>query len=300
MPVRVEPCGDARWALGMGLLPELVQSERLPARLWVATPADQPDQILGAAALITRPRDTRRTGFSGLVRVLPSWRRQGLGMRLLACLCTEAERWGVPYLHGWGPLAEGGEAAFLRRQGFEPLRQVSHFYGEAGPALAHMRPRLQRLQRRLGVAAGWQLRDLTPADQADVATLYAAHFGLSVAAATQRVAQALATPIGQACSVLVRAPSGALAAFVLAQPKDGLPEVGLWFTHPQHRQGPAALMVLTDFMERGQRLGAPGAFFHCHDETPATLKTALRVGALTTLDTWTYAKPLAAAQTVLP
>lgn len=292
MSILVEPCGPERWALAMALLPELLDADRVPAQAWVARLADHPLHLVGAGAVVTRPRDQRRTGYRAQVQVLPAWRRQGVGSRLLQRLCDDTRHWGVPYLHGWTDYAGGVEVQFLRRHGFEPLREISHFHGDTATTLPQLRQRVQRVLAHQPADQRWQLQRLDSADTPAVAALYAAHFGVSPQAAERRIAQALATPIGQACSVLGRNAAGELCGFLLARPKDGLPEVDLWLVDPRHRLGPGALLLLTRFVECIDAIGAPGAHFHCHDDTPATLKVARRIGARRTHEAWTYAKPL--------
>ena len=301
MSIFIEPGGPDRWAAALALLPELLACERLPGDTWVARLADSPLHIVGAAALVTQPRDPRRTGFRGLVRVLPAWRRRGLGAQLLQALQRQTLDWGLPYLHAWTAYPEAGPAAFLRRMGFEPLREVLHFYGETATTLAQLRERVQRLHARTPAAKAWPLSPLGESDLPAAAALYATHFGQSRQAAEQALRATLATAIGAQCSVVARdleagpAGGGKVVGLLLAKDRDGLPEVDLWIVDHRHRLGPGALLLLTGFVERIAALGAPGAHFHCHDDTPATLKVARRIGAQTTLQTWTYAKALQAA-----
>lgn len=293
MSIRIEPCGPERWALAVSLLPELLEVDRMPAQAWVACLANAPAQLVGAAAVVKRARDQRRTGYRGLVRVLPAWRRQRLGTQLLTRLCEETQRWGVPWLHAWSAYSESdasGELGFLRGQGFERLREISYFYADTAATLPQLRQRVARLLAHQPVAQRWQLHPLTAADTASVVALYAAHFSMSAPAAAARVARALDTPIGRACSVLGRNAAGELCGFLLAKPNDGLPEVDLWMVDPRHRLGPGALLLLACFAERLADIGAPGAHFHCNDETPATLKSARRFGATGTRQAFTYAK----------
>lgn len=108
-------------------------------QVWVACTAD--DLVVGA--VITSVRDG--TGYVEELDVLPAHGRRGLGARLLACVCTWAERQGYPAvtLSTFRDVPWNGP--FYRKQGFRELARE-----EWTPGMQ----RIRALETRHGLQVG--------------------------------------------------------------------------------------------------------------------------------------------------
>lgn len=263
----------------LALLPELATAAALPPSLLVAHPAREPSRLLGAAALVPQLRDPQSPGFPGLWRVLPAYRRGGIGRALLSALAVQARRWDIDHLHAWEPLAEGSEAAFLRALGFRPQLCLYDFVseGNATPALTHRL--LTRLRNKGRLPPTAQLLPLAEAPLARCALLYSLHFGCPVSAALATLNAALADADARAVSVALLE-DGKLLGFLLAAPAADMMEVKFWICDPAWRHGWPALMLLDEFMRRLQAIGGQRARYACNEKTLATLNLARKSGAV--------------------
>jgi GNAT superfamily N-acetyltransferase len=276
--VVVEAAG-AHVAAALTLLPETLQGEVLPSRMWIAHPPDRPHEVLAAAAAVPVLHDPAAPGFRGIARVLAEYRRQGIGRALVREVAQDAAAWGTARLHAWFAHDAGSpEAAFLRALRFMPHTGVHHFIGTTTQALQDCGDRLLRLKLRGRVPPDARLVPLHEADLSAVARLYASHLGGSPAELSQRLAKELDDGLCRALSVAVLC-GPHLAGFMLMQHRDGLPLAELWISDPSYRHGWASLVSLHGALQRCLELGATQHRFHCNDAAVATLNFARRSGA---------------------
>lgn len=259
------------------LLPELLSAEAWPPTWWVAHLEGRPEALVAAGALVPRLRDPAAPAFPCLVRVLPGYRRLGIGRALIARLADDAARWDVDALSSW-EAHDGAEAAFLRATGFAPDLAVHHFVGEVAQALPLCAQREQALRARGRIPASIRLLPLHEASLDAVTGLYRSHVGGSDAAIRRRIEAALAEPSCRQLSVAAVDESG-LAGFLLATLQGGVPMADLWISDPSRRFGWVALMTLHASLQRAADMRATHFRFHCNERAVATLNFARQCGA---------------------
>lgn len=259
------------------LLPELLSAESVPRAWWVAHLAGRPEALVAAAAFVPRLQDSEAPAFPCLVRVLPAYRRLGLGRTLVSRLAEDAARWDVEALASWDA-HQGAEAAFLQATGFIPYLAIHQFVGDMARALPLCAGQVQTLRARGRIPSSMRLLPLHEAALDAVTTLYRSHVVGSDAAVRRRIEAALADADCRRLSVAAVDERG-LAGFLLATLHKGVPAADLWISDRTRRLGWVALMTLHASLQRAADLGATHFRFHCNERAVATLNFARRCGA---------------------
>ncbi len=263
----------------LALLPELTAAEALPPTFTVAHAVGFPSRLLGAAAFVPRMQHAEWPGFSAYCRVLPAFRRQGVGQALMGRLAAEVTAWDVKHLHAAGTHeARGAESQFLTTLGFRPSGSIHHFVGDTASTLPMCQRLVQTLRDHGRIPGGFTVVPLAEAQEDSVAALFCRQFGGSLARARAEVKRALEEPIGQALSLALR-DDQQLAGFLMAREGKQMPEVSYWVSDPSYRQGWPAALLLEGFVKRLKDLGVAQARYCCSDRTRATLNVARKTGA---------------------
>ncbi|CAN5115356.1 hypothetical protein BH11PSE9_BH11PSE9_32960 [soil metagenome] len=262
----------------LALLPELLDAVAWPTRFLVAHLPGQPSALLGAAAFAPVIHRARTSGFRGQCRVLPAYRRQGIGRALVARLAAEVAAWDVAHLLSWQAEAEGPAASFMRAMGFRVNFGMHHFIGDyvtMKPLCARMTKALRRHGR---VPPGFELLPLAQVPLAPVLALHCDEFDAAPAAAAAAIESALADPLMNRLSIALW-DGRQLAGYVLAGPGEDMPELRFWASHPAHRDGWAAMLLLEGYTDRFLECGLPQSRFACNDRNLAPLNIARKIGA---------------------
>lgn len=235
--------------------------------------------ILGAGVFSIIPADTRSPGVLADIFVLPSFRRTGVGTRILAEIRKALQKWGVEYLHTWRPIEAGEHAHSLSRMGFSPSSKVFHFEADTATADALCSAWLARLRAGGRIPAEATLTPLSSADRSDATRLYSRHYGCLEADARRRVDQALSDPRSQELSFALLLGEAMIGMILWGIDAEGVPKVDLWVTERRFRSGWPAIVLLQASIDRLARRGYPRGRFECNEETRATLHFARLTGA---------------------
>ena len=283
-PPRAEPVAFA-WATPgqtaavLTLLPELIDCAPLPPAFLVAHRAGAPSELLGAAAFVPAMRHAPSPGFRGLVRVLPGWRRQGIGRALVARLAAEVWAWDVPHLLAWQPEPAGEASRVMQALGFRIDYTLHHFLIDKAIVLPACQERVRRLQARGRIPPGYGLHALAQVPRQAVVALHAQEFNADHEAAAVMLARELADPLVGALSFGLWN-GHTLAAYLLAgRGADELPEVRFWASDRRLRGGWAAALVLEAFVRHASDRGGQVARYHCNANALAPLNVARKSGA---------------------
>lgn len=288
-PAAAPPSMPIEWLVGpadaslkhaaLSLLPELVGAELLPSRLWIASARGRPAEVFGAAAFVPVLRDQQHPGFRCFVRVLPRYRRRGIGRSLLLQMLDEARRWDVPRLNAWWPVDENGpEAQVLRAMGFTRSSTMHYFTGEVAKALPASARFVAALRARGRVPAGVATVPLHEVPRHQVVALYQRLLGGSWASTEARITRVLEDSQARALSVAAW-DSRRLFGFMLMTLRDACPEADFWVSDPDQRNGWVAALTLQGALEQLAALGYGGYRFHCNEHVHATMNFARRSGA---------------------
>lgn len=275
-PRTIRVAGPELTLAALSLLPELLGSEALPSRIWVASAGDRPSWLQGAATFIPVLRNTAHPGFRCLVRVLPEHRRQGIGRALIGAVQAEARRWNLPYLHAWQPVdAQGAEAGVLRALGFRTLSLMHHFVGSTERSLlASARLEASLRGRRTG-QGGVVVVPLTTVPRDQVVSLYQRQLGGSGEVIGQHIAHVLEDEAARALSVAAW-DGQRVHGFLLLALKRGVPHADFWVTEPDQRNGWVAALMLHESLRRLAEAGFALHRFHCNEHVRATMNFARR------------------------
>jgi GNAT superfamily N-acetyltransferase len=278
-PRTIRVAGPELTHAALSLLPELLGSEALPSRIWVASAGDRPSCLQGAATFIPVLRNTTHPGFRCLVRVLPEYRRQGIGRALIGALHAEAQRWNLPYLHAWQPVdAHGAEAAVLRTLGFRTLSLMHHFVGSTERSLqasARLEASLRARRREQG---GVEVVPLHTVPRDQVVSLYQRQLGGSSEAIGQHIGHLLQDEGARAISVAAW-DGQRVQGFLLLSLSSGVPQADFWVSEPDQRNGWVAALMLHESLRRLAEAGFTQHRFHCNEHVRATMNFARRSGA---------------------
>jgi GNAT superfamily N-acetyltransferase len=263
----------------LSILPELMGSEALPSTIWIASPRGESSLVLGAAAFVPVLRDFIHPGFRCMLRVVPAYRRQRVGHRLLGALAAEATDWNVPYLHAWRPVTESSsEAQILQALGFRSLSSMCHFIGRVDRALPASTRLEASLRARCKVPGGMTVVPLQEVPRNQVVSLYQRQLGGSPASVDEHITRVLRDE--QARAISVGAWDGQrLHGFMLVTLRDGLPQADLWVSEPDQRNGWVAALTLNESLRRIAAAGFGQYRFHCNEHVRATMNFARRSGA---------------------
>jgi GNAT superfamily N-acetyltransferase len=295
----VEAAPDQTAAV-FALLPEMMGAQFLPPRFAVAHAADDPSRLLGAAAFVPMVGQGHLPGFRSQCRVLPAFRRRGIGQALMARLGTEAQQWGVAHLHSWTGYPEGAQAEFLKSLGGHAGLGMHHFMGDTAATLPMCRRLVTALIDHRRVPPACRLLPMADSPLDAVALLYCSQFGGSPAAARQLIDQVLAQEMGRALSYALW-DGNMVAGFLLGGAGADMPEVKYWATDPTIRTGWPAALLLDAFVAKLASLGIERARYHCNDKTRATLNVARKTGAVLAAVFQTYVLDLSSpSSTPLP
>ena len=271
----VVPAPAALVAASYSLLPELLTAEVLASDVLVAIDPRHPSRPLGAAAFLPTLHDEQLPGFRGLVRVLPAWRRRGIGRALAHELSRHAAQWGVAWLHAWDAHSPGPEASFLQSTGFDACLSVHHFVGDIETALAMSSARVELMRVRGRIPRSVAVVSLVEVPIASILGLYRSQMGF---ASHEEIASNLQQQDCRADSTAVL-DGDRLLGFLLTRPGGDLPAADLWIVDSAERNGWAAALVLQATLQRMAQRGARGVRFHCNDRALATQNFARRIGA---------------------
>ena len=275
-PRTIRVAGPELTHAALSLLPELLGSEALPSRVWVASAGDRPSCLLGAATFIPVLRNATHPGFRCLVRVLPEHRRQGIGRALIGAVQAEARRWNLPYLHAWQPVdANGGEAGALRALGFRTLSLMHHFVGSTERSLLASARLEASLRARRGEQGGVAVVPLHTVPRDQVVSLYQRQLGGCCEAIGQHIGHVLQDEGARAISVAAW-DGRRVHGFLLLSLKSGVPHADFWVTEPDQRHGWVAALVLHESLHRMADAGFTQHRFHCNEHVRATMNFARR------------------------
>jgi len=281
-PVAFAWAPPGQTAAVLTLLPELIDTEPLPPAFVVAHRAGAPAELLGAAAFVPTMRHGPSPGFRGLVRVVPGWRRLGIGGALVARLAAEVGAWDVPYLLAWQAEPEGEASRFMQALDFRIDYTLHHFLIDKSIVLPACRARVRRLHERGRIPPGYVLQPLAQVARAAVVALHAREFNAGFEATVAMLARELADPLVSALSFALW-DGHTLAAYLLAgRGQDEIPEVRFWASDPLQRGGWAAAMVLEAFVRHASDRGGQVARYHCNANARAPLNVARKSGATET------------------
>lgn len=263
----------------LSLLPELMSTEILPPDFIVAHPHDDPSRILGATAFIPKIHNTERPGFICYCRVLPAFRKQGIGSTLIQHLAKQVASWDVDYLHTASTYDDGSsEADFLKRLGFEVSGSMHHFMSHAATTLPMLQRLVKALYGRGRVPNGFAIKPFSDTEPDALASLFCRQFGGSMTHARNQVELALKEPSGEKLSLSL-ADGNQLAGFLVASHDNTSLEVKYWVTDPAFGQGWSAALLLDGCLSRANNLGFTQGRYSCNDKTRATLNIARKTGA---------------------
>ena len=262
----------------LALLPELLVADTLPATMFVAHAIGEPSRLLGAGAVETVVLHSHERGFHAQCRVLPAFRRAGIGRALVQRLGSQAAAWDAQQLMSWEAVEDGPASLFMQALGFRVGYTLHHYMGLGTTSVPLFARRAARLRERERVPPGFNLLPLAELPRAPVIALHCREFGATRAGAATLLAQMLADPRAAALS------SGLwdgrqLAGYLLGVPAGDACELRFWASDPAYRSGWAATVLLEAFMQRGLESGFDRARFHCNDHMLATHRVARRVGA---------------------
>jgi GNAT superfamily N-acetyltransferase len=280
MDCTVGPAGPQLTLAALSLLPELIGAEALAPRLLVAYAPDQRSRPLGAAAFVPRLRDLTHPGFRCALRVLPAFRRQGIGHALLQALAEEARRWNVPRLHAWRPVDEASEeAAALQALGFARLSTMHHFIGTVDRALPAAERLESSLRARMRAPETVRIVPLHEVPREQVVSLYQRQLGGSTTSVGEHLSRVLHDEPARAISVAAWDGERVLGFMLLAM-RDGCPEADFWVSDLGRRNGWIAALTLHASLQRIGALGLREYRFHCNEHVQATMNFARRTEAL--------------------
>jgi GNAT superfamily N-acetyltransferase len=263
----------------LSLLPELMSAAILPPNYTVAHPHGDPSRILGAAAFVPKIHNTDLPGFIFHCRVLPAFRKQGIGSALIQQLATQVAAWDVDYLHTASTYDDGSaEAEFLKRLGFDVSASMHHFMSNAASTLPMLQRLVKALYGRGRVPNGFAIKPFADTEPDAVASLFCRQFGGSLAHARRQVEQALKDPNGEKLSLSL-SDGNQLAGFLVGSHDNTSSEVKYWVSDPTFGQGWPAALLLEGFVSRSSDLGYIQGRYSCNDKTRATLNIARKSGA---------------------
>lgn len=277
--IRVVPAEGAAVAGGLALLPELLEQDTQPSRLWAAHLVDRPAALVGAAAVLPVLHDTCAPGFRVIARVLPAYQRRRIATALLHFARTEACDWGVSRLHSWYAHAPSGVSAFLRSVGFQSHESVHHFIGETEHSLKICSSRLNTWRTRGRIPPDACVVPFDSVDLSSVVRLYRSHSGGSLRSLQTRLASDLQREAVRQLSVAVVRNDELLGFLLTKCPSASSVEADLWISRPDHRLGWVSLLSLHGTLQRCLAIGAKQHRFHCNGSARATLRFAQQTGA---------------------
>lgn len=276
---RVVDAAPDQTAAVFALLPELMGAQVLPPRFAVAHATGDPSCLLGAAAFVPMAGQGHLPGFRSQCRVLPAFRRRGVGRALMVELAAQARQWDASHLQSWEGLIEGPESVFLRAAGFCPGLGVHYFVGEATATLARCQPLVAALRAHERVPTAFQLMPLVDVPLDAAALLFCSQFGGSPSAGREKISQVLKNELSRVLSFALWDGS-VLAGFLLAGTDEAMVQVKYWAVDPTFRHGWPAVLLLEHFIRTGAEMGIFHARYHCNDRTQATLNVARKSGAV--------------------
>lgn len=265
--INVTRATDAEARACLALLPELAggQPELLIAR--------RAGDLAGAAGVVWRVRPDPN-GFPFSIHVVPAYRRQGVGRRLLeaAVSLAEDETEGL-----WSRMILDEDVAavgFARACGFAARRGRQDFEAPLEALLSHLQPLLQRLRRR-ALGDEPEIIPLAAAPRDEVAWLVTAELGGDPL-------RVLASLGHQAVDGRVALVDGRAAGAILWTSEGNLARVEARVVAAAHRGGPLNLRLLEAGLLAGVAEGLVRLSFYCDDTVRDTLKLAQRCAATRT------------------
>lgn len=276
----IRPAAKSEWEYALSLIPEITSSAHLPSVIFVASPTDNPQLILGCGASLPVIRDALKPGFPFFVRVLLPYRRKGIGRLIVAELADYVLSWNVPHLLSWHAYGHGEQYAFLKACGFDAYLKVHKFQvvRESAHILLDL---LARFQQKNDSFKGLQLKLLTEANVHEIASLYCAHFMVSYEVGLQTLKQMTSLPQASLLSSIAYLENNPIGFIIGYLDTENLPKVDFWMIGPKFRNSPISLVLLCHFVKNAYEHGYSVARFDCNDDARSTLKIAARLNAET-------------------
>jgi GNAT superfamily N-acetyltransferase len=233
---------------------------------------------VGAVAIdwVNREPDAR---FALHVHVLPAFRRQGIGRRIVdhvaAMVAGETDA-----LRSYGAFEEESErAAFARACGFTPAKRHLHFRMDGAPLVANLEGLLARLEARGRVPETLRIVPAREAPQDDLAMLLAASLGTLQPRLAGLLAMAAQAHDGIDLDKSVAVMDGdVLAGALVYRWNDGAPVIEGNVVAPAYRAGPVNLMQLLAATRNGLAGGATAFTYICDETVTDSVNLARRGG----------------------
>lgn len=236
--------------------------------------------LVGAAGVVWEGRHDP-VGALVHVRVLPDWRRRGIGRALLAACAALVEDdadglWTLDGIDEASPPAD-----FLRASGFAASHRTHYFRVDVRAILALTDPIVERLRRHNRVPASVRVIPLRDAPLADVARLAGQEFGQNPLRVYHGLRAGLADDAGRTIdfdtSVIVMEGGEVAGGFLFRHGKDNpianqeivAPAWRGTYVHPLQLQAVAARVLAS---------GATMVTFQCDEDVRDTMNVARRTG----------------------
>lgn len=285
-PVSISLANAGQTPAALALLPELLQGDTLPPQgVLLIHPQGRPSQLLGAAALRPSPAFGAAPGFGFVLRVLPGWRRQHLGERLMKQLAAQARAWEVARLVAPAVADGSATAAWLAAMGFEPGPAVLHWRSAVAPALAQALALQQALVQHQRVPRGVVVKPLQQVSAAAVAAL-AASLPRQASGPQAPWPGDLPTALPQALQddatrglSLALMTGQRLCGLLLAGVQDGLPRIRQLVVAPDLASGWPEVLLLCAYLRQAQSAGHAQAGWHATPDVLAPQHLARKAQA---------------------
>ena len=259
------------------LLPEMFPADQMPDLLTAISDDAAGPHFAGALAM-SAVNGPREPGFTFLLHVVPSFRRQGIGRGLLA----EAIRLAVgrtPALRALNPVPTGSDAArFLAACGFDEHDEIRYFEADTAPLHTEMQQLRARAAARGMIPAEARLLPLRDAPAGQVADMVAAEFPASRAQMLARLQDSTATPYDLNHSTALML-AGRLCGLILASWRGEMPLIEARIVAPGFRGGWANLLLLEQITSNGLALHKPRFQFFADSRISDTMSLARRARA---------------------
>jgi GNAT superfamily N-acetyltransferase len=266
MNFELRPPRDSEWRICRMLLPETFADGATDSHL-ICLRKESP-RVIGAVAFVKNANAITRLHL----HVVPTFRRQGFGSRILASLAEL----GVASMEGTADIvADPAAAAFCEKNQFEPAGTLTTVEAEIDSFRDHMRA----LCDRISVASSLQIVPLSDAPAAEVARLHAEEVAQEGDrnAWRSRISQ---QPAFQHSPVLMV--DGRVAGFLLWNIEGTTAVVRSHVIAADYRRTSLNALLLAESLDQGWARGARRVRFSFSDANRETKKLAIRMQACVT------------------
>ena len=282
--IRVTMATDAEGRACLALLPE---ARGRAVELLIARSRG----VFAGAAAIHWQSWSKPGGFPLSIHVMPEWRGQGVGRRLLAAaadLAAEETDGFWPFL----PVAEQGvEARFMLAQGFRLHGRQLYFKARIDGLLDNISPLLARLRRRTGHSNQVEIQAIPDHLYQTLGWMVSSELGGGPQSAAERMRRLAEAPDSKDRSQ-VAIIDGQAAGVILWRVENGEAIVDGRVVGIPWRGGPINLMLLEAGLLCGKAEGLVHVNFHCDETVKDTVSLARRAGAERTDTKATYYYPI--------